>query len=124
VHADDDTFRLLASARPGDTELYVLVWNLPREAEPRGFIQFGFDDVLIEVNGSQVPAVAVVPPAGSFVGTEPPTTPVPGGAALGAVPNSVLSQQQGVGGSGQAGTGLGFRLGCQGSGERVRTEVR
>ena len=108
VHADDESFRLLASARPGDTELYVLVWNLPREAEPRGFIQFGFDDVLIDVAGFQVPAVAVVPPAGSFVGTEPPTTPVPGGASLGAVSNSSLSQQQqGVGGSGQAGTGQG-----------------
>jgi hypothetical protein len=109
VHADDETFRVLASARPGDTELYVMVWNLPREAEPRGFIQFGFDDVVIDMDGLQVPAVAEVPPAGAFVGAEPPTTPVPGGASLGTVPNSALSQQQGqqqgVGGSGLAGAG-------------------
>jgi hypothetical protein len=111
VHADDETFRVLASARPGDTELYVMVWNLPREAEPRGFIQFGFDDVVIDMDEFQVPAVAVVPPAGAFVGAEPPSTPVPGGASLGAVPNSALSQQQGpqqgVGGSGLAGSGQG-----------------
>jgi len=91
-------------ARPGDTELYVMVWNLPPEAEPRGFIQFGFDDVVIDVDGFQVPAVAVVPTAGVPEGVEPPTTPVPGGASLGAVPNTALSQQQGMGGSAHAGT--------------------
>jgi hypothetical protein len=107
AHADDESFRTLPVARPGDTELDVLVWNLPREAEPRGFIQFGFDDVAITVNGTDVPAVAAVPVAGVFSGVEPPTTPVPGGASLGAVPNSALSQQQGVGGSGLAGTGQG-----------------
>ncbi|WP_324965254.1 hypothetical protein [Archangium sp.] len=105
AHADDETFRTLPVARPGDTELDVLVWNLPREAEPRGFIQFDFDDVAITVNGVDVPVVAAVPAAGVFSGVEPPTTPVPGGASLGAVPNSALSQQQGVGGSGLAGAG-------------------
>ncbi|HEX8435989.1 hypothetical protein [Archangium sp.] len=108
AHADDDTFRLMPSARPGDTELYVMVWNLPRALEPRGFIQFGFDDVAIDINGTPVPAVAFVPTAGVFVGVAPPSTPVPGGASLGLVPNSGLSQQQqqqGVGGSGLATTG-------------------
>jgi hypothetical protein len=108
AHADDDTFQLLPAARPGDTELHVLVWNLPRALEPRGFIQFGFDDVNIDFNGTPVPAVAFVPTAGVFVGVAPPSTPVPGGASLGLVPNSGLSQQQqqqGVGGSGLVGTG-------------------
>ncbi|WP_375766376.1 hypothetical protein NR798_32420 [Archangium gephyra] len=105
AHADDDTFRTLPVARPGDTELTVLAWNLPREAEPRGFIQFDFDNVAITVNGTDVPSVASVPTAGSVAGVAPPSTPVPGGASLGAVPNSALSQQQGVGGSGVAGTG-------------------
>ncbi|HEX5746801.1 MAG TPA: hypothetical protein VFZ09_11185 [Archangium sp.] len=105
AHADDETFRTLPVARPGDTELTVLAWNLPREAEPRGFIQFDFDNVAITVNGRDVPAVAAIPTAGNVAGVAPPNSPVPGGASLGAVPNSALSQQQGVGGSGGAGTG-------------------
>ncbi len=107
AHADDDTFRLLPSARQGDTELEVLVWNLPLALEPRGFIQFGFDDVAIDVDGVPVPAVAFVPTAGVFVGVAPPSSPVPLGASLGLVPNSglALQQQQGVGGAGLAGTG-------------------
>ncbi|AKJ05508.1 hypothetical protein ATI61_102567 [Archangium gephyra] len=107
THADDETFRTLPVARPGDTELTVLAWNLPREAEPRGFIQFDFDNVAITVNGRDVPVVAAVPTAGNLAGVAPPSSPVPGGASLGAVPNSTLSQQQGVGGSGAAGTGQG-----------------
>ncbi|WNG59393.1 hypothetical protein F0U59_35265 [Archangium gephyra] len=99
-HADDDTFRTLPVARPGDTELTVLAWNLPLQAEPRGFIQFDFDNVAITVNGRDVPAVAVVPTAGNLAGVAPPSSPVPGGVSLGAVPN----MQQGVGGSGVAGT--------------------
>ena len=106
-HADDETFRTLPVARPGDTELTVLAWNLPREAEPRGFIQFDFDNVAITVNGRDVPAVAAVPTVGNLGGLPPPSSPVPGGASLGGVPNSALSQQQGVGGSGVAGTGQG-----------------
>ncbi|WP_052518811.1 hypothetical protein [Archangium violaceum] len=102
-HADDDTFRTLPVARPGDTELTVLAWNLPLQAEPRGFIQFDFDNVAITVNGRDVPAVAVVPTAGNLAGVAPPSSPVPGGTSLGAVTNSALSQQ-GVGGSGVAGT--------------------
>ena len=101
AHADDDTFRLLPVAREGDAELYVMVWNLPPEAEPRGFLQFGFDDVLIEVDGDAVSAVAVVPVVGVPGEEVVPTTPVPGGAALGAVPNAALGA--GVGGAGLAG---------------------
>ncbi|HEX8822579.1 MAG TPA: hypothetical protein VF794_21815, partial [Archangium sp.] len=117
AHADDETFRLLPVAREGDIELEVLVWNLPREAEPRGFIQFGFDDVAISVNGVPVPSVASVPTAGVFVGVAPPSTPVPGGVSLGTVPNPTQQQQQqGVGGSGQAGTGGLAGTGQGGSG--------
>jgi hypothetical protein len=105
AHADDETFRLLPVAREGDTEVHILVWNLPREAEPRGFIEFGFDDVAISINGTALPSVAQVPTAGVFAGVAPPSTPVPGGVSLGLAPNSALQQQQGVGGSGQAGTG-------------------
>lgn len=106
THADDDTFRILPVGRPGDSEVEVLVWNLPPESEPRGFLQFGFDDVSITINGSDVPSVARVPTAGAFVGVAPPTTPVPGGASLGAVPNTT-GQQQGVGGSGAVSTTSG-----------------
>ncbi len=113
AHADDETFRLLPVAREGDTELHVLVWNLPREAEPRGFIEFGFDDVAITLNGTEVPSVADVPTAGVFAGVAPPSTQVPGGVSLGLTPNNALQQQQGVGGSGQAGTG---QAGTGGSG--------
>jgi hypothetical protein len=110
AHADDDTFRVLPVARPGDTEVEVLVWNLPPGSEPRGFIQLGFDDVAITVDGAAVPSVAAVPAAGLFSGVAPPSTPVPGGSSLGAVPNTPVQQQQqqqqqGVGGSGLAGTG-------------------
>ncbi|HZH13784.1 MAG TPA: hypothetical protein VE057_05425 [Archangium sp.] len=111
AHADDETFRTLPVARPGDTELTVLAWNLPREAEPRGFIQFDFDNVAITVNGTDVPAVAAVPTAGNLAGVAPPSSPVPGGASLGSVPNSALSQQQGVGGSGVVGTGQQAQFG-------------
>ncbi|MFY0569239.1 elastin [Archangium lansingense] len=122
AHADDGTFRTLPVARPGDTELTVLVWNLPREAEPRGFIQFDFDDVAITVNGNDVPAVAVVPTAGTVAGVAPPTSPVPGGTSLGAVPNSALSQQQGVGGSGVVVTGQTGTDAVDGLSDPVRTQ--
>jgi hypothetical protein len=92
AHADDDTFRLLAVSRRNDLELYVLVWNLPPAAEPRGFLQFAFDDVAIEVNGSALPAVAAVPTAGAPDGVDVPATSVP--ASLSGASNT------GVGGSG------------------------
>ena len=102
AHADDDTFRTLPVARPGDVELNVLVWNLPPSVEPRGFIQFDFDDVSILRDGTPVPAVAVVPNAGVFYGVAPASSPVVGGAALGSVALSNASSQQGTGGSGLA----------------------
>lgn len=103
AHADDDTFRVLPVARPGDAELDVLVWNLPTAAEPRGFIQFDFDDVAIEWNGVPVPVAAVVPNAGSFYGLSPASSPVVGGAALGGVAiTSTPTSAQGTGGSGLA----------------------
>jgi hypothetical protein len=61
AQADDETHLTLAQAREGDTELHVLVWNLPLSAEPRGFIQFSFDDVEIELADQPVRAMAVVP---------------------------------------------------------------
>ncbi|OJH39628.1 hypothetical protein [Cystobacter ferrugineus] len=111
AHADDDTFRVLPVAREGDTELSVLVWNLPLQLEPRGFVQFDFDDVAIAVNGLEVPALAAVPTAGAFVGVAPPSTPVPGGVFLGGVATTDTSSptspppQQGTGGSGVANAG-------------------
>lgn len=110
AHADDDTFRVLPVARQGDTELDVVVWNLPRELEPRGFIQFDFDDVAITVNGVDVPAVAVVPTTGVYAGVAPPSSAVPGGTSLGSVPNT-SPQQQGVGGAGLAGTTVPSQFG-------------
>jgi hypothetical protein len=59
--ADDETHSPLPLARAGDTELHVLVWNLPRSAEPRGFLQLSFDDVEIDLAGQSVPSVAVLP---------------------------------------------------------------
>ncbi|XXF75854.1 hypothetical protein P2318_22700 [Myxococcaceae bacterium GXIMD 01537] len=61
ARSDDDTHGMLPIARPGDLELSVLAWNLPRSQEPRGFIEFGFDDVSIERDGAFFPAVAVYP---------------------------------------------------------------
>ncbi len=58
---DDEAHQPLPVAREGDTEFEVLVWNLPLSAEPRGFIQFSFDDVEIEIGGRTVKSVAVLP---------------------------------------------------------------
>jgi hypothetical protein len=101
AQADDDSHRTLAAARAGDTEFHVLVWNLPLSAEPRGFIQFSFDDVEIELGGQPVKAVAVVP---NVTGLEP------GGAmaTFGGVgqngsfvpPSPIPQPGQGTGGSG------------------------
>ena len=121
AHADDDTFRLLPVARQGDTELDVLVWNLPRELEPRGFIQFDFDDVTIAVDGIPVASVASIPVAGGFVGVAPPSAPVPGGVSLGFVPTTSLAAQQGTGGSGLAGSAA-LRSGGDGLADPVKTE--
>ncbi|WP_224245862.1 elastin [Hyalangium gracile] len=101
AHADDESHQPLALARAGDTELEVLVWNLPLSAEPRGFIQFAFDDVEIDFAGQPVRAVAVVPNVlGLESGGVMPTT---GGFGQGGT--FVQTPQgpppsQGVGGSG------------------------
>jgi hypothetical protein len=123
AHADDDTFRLLPVARQGDTELDVLVWNLPRDLEPRGFIQFDFDDVAIEVGGVPVASVASIPTAGAFAGVVPPSAPVPQGVSLGTVPTSDLSAQpQGTGGSGLATATVAQTRGADGLADPTRTE--
>jgi hypothetical protein len=54
VHADDDSFRMLNQARSGDTELVVIIDNLPPSIDPRGFLEFGFEDVNITVDGNPV----------------------------------------------------------------------
>ena len=61
-HADDDTFRLLPLARPGDLELHVLVMGVPG----LGFVQFGFDDgISISVEGQPLEEIASLPVATS-----------------------------------------------------------
>lgn len=85
-HSDDDTFSVLNQARPGDTELLVLLTELPAAADTRGFLSFGFDDVNITLGGEEVPKVASIPNeagAGSGIGGSGATgysasgTPVP-----------------------------------------------
>lgn len=105
TYSDDDTKRLLREARPGDTELVVVVWNLPPRAEPRGFIQFLYDNVSIDVEGTRVPSVAVVPTTGELpvaLGTLTPVSPTAFPAAV--APMSAPRFAQGTGGSGAAGT--------------------
>jgi hypothetical protein len=103
ARTDDDVHGVLPLARPGDHELHVLVWNLPAATEPRGFIEFSFDDVSIDWNGVRLPAVASLPNTlGSNGGPVASGSPVPLNA-LGApatTPNA-------VGGSGAAGVGAG-----------------
>ena len=74
--ADDETHSTLPLARAGDTELHVLVWNLPRSVEPRGFLQLSFDDVEISLAGQSVPSVAALP---NVVGLESGMAAPPGG---------------------------------------------
>ncbi|MBZ4370962.1 hypothetical protein [Corallococcus sp. AS-1-6] len=105
TYADDDTKRLLREARPGDAEVVVVVWNLPPQAEPRGFIQFLFDNVSIEVEGTRVPSVEVVPTTGdlpSSLAVLTPVSPTAFPAAVAPMPAPRFSQ--GTGGSGTAGT--------------------
>lgn len=79
ARSDDDIHGVLPAARPGDFELYVLAWNLPLSAEPRGFIQFSFDDVAIDWNGVPLPSVASIPngvgPAGGAIVSNTPVAP-------------------------------------------------
>ncbi|NOK16839.1 hypothetical protein [Corallococcus carmarthensis] len=111
TYSDDDTKRLLREARPGDAELMVVVWNLPPQAEPRGFIQFVFDNVAIDVDGARVPSLAVVPTTGDLPASLALLTPVAPTAFPAAVapmsPPSFAQGPQGTGGSGAAGVTLG-----------------
>ncbi|MCY1045405.1 hypothetical protein OV208_29080 [Corallococcus sp. bb12-1] len=105
--ADDDTKRILREARPGDAELVVVVWNLPAQQEPRGFLQFVFDEVAINVDGVPVPSVAVVPSEGELPAYLAGLTPVLPTAFPAAVapmsPPNFAPATQGTGGSGTAG---------------------
>ncbi|RKH29805.1 hypothetical protein D7Y13_11320 [Corallococcus praedator] len=109
--ADDDTKRILREARPGDAELVVVVWNLPPQQEPRGFLQFVFDEVSIRVDGVTVPSVAVVPSEGELPAYLAGLTPVLPTAFPEAVapmsPPSFAPATQGTGGSGTVGTTSG-----------------
>jgi hypothetical protein len=99
AHADDETHRTLPRGRPGDTELYVLATNLPRGLEPRGFVQFEFDDVDIRVGGAAMAAAAALP------NTAPGLGEGPGGAASsGMTPPPALGTPLAPGA--QSGTGL------------------
>jgi hypothetical protein len=100
AQADDETHLTLPQARQGDTELHVLVWNLPASAEPRGFIQFSFDDVEIELDDVTVKAVAAVPNVNPG-GRDSLGSAVGGSMVLGGVPLTPPAPPgDGVGGSG------------------------
>jgi len=99
AQADDDTHVTLPQAREGDTELHVLVWNLPSSAEPRGFIQFSFDEVEISVADLPVRSVAAVPNVNP--GGRDATGAVGGAMVLGGIALTPPSPPgDGVGGSG------------------------
>jgi hypothetical protein len=102
AQADDETHRTLPLAREGDAELHVLVWNLPLSVEPRGFIQFSFEDVEIMVDGVAVRTVARVPTvSGAEAWTAAPVTT--GGAGQGGLflpPSPPPPLGAGVGGAG------------------------
>nr|BDT33524.1 hypothetical protein MFMH1_31930 [Myxococcus sp. MH1] len=98
--ADDSTHRMLRQARAGDTELVVLAYNLPTDVERRGFVQFVFEDVAIEVAGVPVRSVAVVENTGNLTVDPTRLTPVPANVAPGLPP--ILPQPAATGGSGLA----------------------
>jgi hypothetical protein len=109
TYSDDDNKQLLREARPGDAELMVVVWNLPPQADSRGFLQFLYDNVAIDVDGARVPSVARVPTSGqapvslgSVALVAPSAFPVSQPALS---PPSFAAAPQGTGGSGTAGTG-------------------
>ncbi|AGC44343.1 hypothetical protein MYSTI_03027 [Myxococcus stipitatus DSM 14675] len=84
--SDDGTHRMMRQAREGDTELVVLAWNLPPEMEPRGFVQYIFEDVAIEVGGVPVRSLAVVENTGNVTVAADRLTPVPSTTYLGLAP--------------------------------------
>ena len=110
THADDDTHRLLPQARAQDEEIEVLVTQLPRAEEPTGFLQFGFDDVEITLDGVELPSVASVATVpeilpeqagrGQAYGTGGSGYPAPGTAlysGAGAISAPQFSGQEGAG---------------------------
>jgi len=105
--ADDDTHRLLRQARFEDTELVVLVWNLPARLEPRGFVQFVFEDVSIDLDGRSLPWVAVVENTGNITVDPRWLTPVPPSAYSGGIPVLLPPEFAATGGSGVTGTTAG-----------------
>ncbi|MCP3103186.1 hypothetical protein LZ198_30330 [Myxococcus sp. K15C18031901] len=100
--ADDDTHRLLRQARFEDTELVVLAYNLPARLEPRGFIQFVFEDVGIDLDGRSLPWVAVVENTGNITVDPRWLTPVPPTVYYGVAPvlTPPLPVEAATGGSG------------------------
>jgi hypothetical protein len=99
AQADDESHLTLPQAREGDTELHVLVWNLPSSAEPRGFVQFSFDDVEISLADQSVRAVAAVPNVNP--GGQDSSGSAGGTVVLGGVPLTPPAPPgDGVGGSG------------------------
>jgi hypothetical protein len=101
TQGDDETHVTLSMARAKDAELHVLVWNLPRSAEPRGFLQLSFDDVAIDVAGQSVPSVAALPNVmGLESGMAAPATGGFGGNGLLVPPSPRPQPGEGVGGSG------------------------
>ncbi|WP_426750885.1 hypothetical protein [Myxococcus sp. Y35] len=126
AYADDDTHRLLRQARYDDTELVVLVWNLPPQLEPRGFIQFVFEDVAIDLDGTAVRSRPFVENTGGPPLSWNALTPVPPGATVGAPitasPPPAPSATGGsgtVGGSGTTGPVVGAPLQDTGAITRV-----
>jgi hypothetical protein len=77
------------------------VWNLPLNAEPRGFLQFSFDDVEINLAGRSVPSVAVLPNVvGLESGDAAPSAGAFGANGLFLPPTPIPPPGEGVGGSG------------------------
>ncbi|MDC0715020.1 elastin [Stigmatella sp. ncwal1] len=100
AQADDDTHVTLPQARTGDSELQILVWNLPLNVEPRGFLQISFDDVEIDFDGTMLKSVAQVPNV-----SEQPLSPMSlatplGGVSLGTALAPPTRPGDGLGGSG------------------------
>jgi hypothetical protein len=84
IHADDGTFAVLANARPGDLEGFVLAEGLPNNQELKGFLLIGFNDVSITLDGKDVSSQRRIPnsaPGVTAVGgsstvvTAPPSSP-------------------------------------------------
>jgi hypothetical protein len=79
THADDGTFRLQPRIRPRDGEIHVVALFAANEIEPKGYVQFGFDDVRLTVGSDDLPlANSVATEEGIEVGSSYGT----GGAGL------------------------------------------